>query len=496
MKKQVWSSKWTFILASIGAAAGLGNLWRFPYLTYENGGAAFLVAYIICLFALAKPLIMTEIALAQKFKTDILGSFDTAAGGIGRFFAWVILLMVFVLGMYYAGIIAWAFDFLYASPNLAWGDDAAGYFFQDILNYEADPAGYGSMSLPILYGLIATYIAVYLSIFKGVLSVGNVVKWTVPLPFFFLVILFLNSTTLEGSFEGLKFFLIPKWEMLMEPKLWKDAITMSFFSTNVGLALTMVYAQHNKEKTDIVHSAWMIGIGDFLVSLTAGLSIFGTLGYMAASQGVAISEVVQSTISLVFIALPTGLAQLPWMPEIFAVLFFGSILLLAIDSMFALIEAVVSALRIQFAGLKKMKLERLVALVCVFSFLGSLLFIGQNGLTRFDTLDHFLFSHLFYFTITAYVIIVGWFLPIDTLRQYINSVSKMQLGSWFNGIVKFLAPIVFVGLYLSSLPAELEKNYEGYSDHTILFWGILPLVFIVLVALFLSSRPLVETKKK
>lgn len=495
MKKQVWASKWTFILAAIGAAAGLGNLWRFPYLTYENGGAAFLVAYIVCLFLLAKPLIMTEVAMAQKFKTDVLGSFDKAAGGIGRFFAWVVLLMIFVLGFYYAGIIAWAFDFLYASPTLAWGDDAQSYFFNDILHYQADPAGYGSLSMPIFYGLIATYLAVYLSIFKGVLSVGKVVQWTVPLPFLFLVVLFLNSTTLEGSFEGLKFFLIPQWDMLLEPKLWKDAITMSFFSTNVGLALTMAYAQYNKEKTDIVHSSWMIGIGDFLVSLTAGLAIFGTLGYMAAAQGVPVSEVVKSTISLVFIALPTGLAQLPWMPEFFSVLFFGTILLLAIDSMFALMETVVSSLRLQFLTLRKIKLEKLVALVCAVSFLGSLLFAGENGLTRFDTLDHFLFSHLFYFTITAQVILIGWLLPVETLRQYINSVSKIQLGSWFNGIVKIVAPIVFVGLYVSSLPKEFEKNYEGYSDSTILFWGILPLVFIILLALFLSSRPLVESKK-
>ena len=495
MKKQLWSSKWTFILAAIGAAAGLGNLWKFPYLTYNNGGAAFLVAYVICLFVLAKPIIMTEVAMAQKFKTDVLGSFDKAAGGVGRFFAWLILGLVIGLGAYYAGIISWAFNYLYASPTLGWGADAQGYFFNDLLNYKADPAGYGSMSIALLLGLIATYGAVYLSIFKGVLSVGSVVKWTVPLPFLFLFILFLNSTTLPGAFEGFKFFLVPQWEMLTEVSLWKDAITMSFFSTNVGLALTVTYAQYNKEKTDIVHASWMVGIGDFLVSFVAGLAIFGTLGYMASLQGVPVTDVVAKSIGLVFIAIPTGLSQLPFIPQVFAVLFFASIVLLAIDSMFALLETAISALRLQFGKLKKMKLEKLVAICCAISLLLSLLFIGENGLTRFDTLDHFLFSHLFYVAITAQVIITGWFMPVDELRQYINSVSKVQLGSWFNVIIKFLAPIVFIGLYVSSIPKALKENYEGYTDQTILFWGIIPVVLVVLIALFLASKPLTGTTK-
>lgn len=483
----VWSSKWVFILAAVGAAAGLGNLWRFPYLTYENGGAAFLFAYIICLVLLAKPIMMTEIAMAQKLKKDVLGSFDHAAGRPGRFFAWLITAIVVGLAGYYAAIIAWGWNFLAVSPTLAWGNDAQTFFDEKILNLSADAGIWGGFSWPIIIGLVLTYVAVYLSIFKGVISVGKVVKWTVPLPFIFLVLLFLNALTLEGSIEGFKYFLIPQWSMLMDPGLWKDAVTMSFFSTNVGLALTMVYAQFNK-KEDVVHSAWMISLGDLAVSFTAGLAMFGTLGYMAVNKGVAISEVVQSGPTLAFVTIPTALAELPFAAAFFAVVFFVAILTLAIDSMFAIVEVALSSFRTQFKKIREADQRYVVALFCGIFFLFSLAFAGGNGLYRLDIIDHFLFSHLFYLTITAHVVIAGWLFPVGELRRYINMVSKHQLGRWFEYLIKYIAPVIFIGLYLSSLPTELAQNYEDYSNEAILWWGVFPIVLAVGISWILSKE--------
>lgn len=486
LKTEVWSSKWVFILAAIGAAAGLGNLWRFPYLTYDNGGAAFLFAYIICLVFLAKPIMMVEIAMAQKLKADVLGSLGHAAGRPGRFFGWTITGIIAGLAGYYAAIIAWGWDFLAASPNLAWGNDAQVFFHERILNLSEGAHIWGGISWPIVAGLLLTYAAVYFSIFKGVVSVGKVVKWTVPLPFILLFILFLNATTLEGSMTGFAYFLVPEWGLLSDPNLWKDAVTMSFFSTNVGLALTMTYAQFNK-KEDVVHSAWMISLGDLLVSFIAGLAMFGTLGYMAVTKGVAIDEVIQSGPTLAFVTIPTALAELPFAAGFFAVLFFAAILTLAIDSMFAVIETIISSFRTQFKSVREADTKKVVLAFCTLFFLFSLSFAGGNGLYRLDIIDHFLFSHLFYLTITAFVIIAGWAFPVSDLRRYINMVSKHQLGVWFDYLIKYVAPVIFVGLYLASLPAELKENYEGYSNEAILWWGIFPIVLILGVSWILSK---------
>ena len=486
--REVWSSKWVFILAAIGAAAGLGNLWRFPYLTYENGGAAFLLAYVICLVFLAKPIMMTEIAMAQKLQRDILGSFNYTAGRGGRFFAWLVTAILIGLGGYYAAIIGWGWDFLAASPNLAWGNDAQAFFHERILQLSDGVDAWGGFSWPIIMGLVLTYVAVYFSIFKGVISVGKVVKWTVPLPFLLLIILFFNALKLDGAGTGFSYFLVPQWGLLLDPGLWKDAVTMSFFSTNVGIALTMAYAQFNK-KEDVVHSAWMISLGDLLVSFTAGLAMFGTLGYMAFTQGVQISEVVQSGPTLAFVTIPTALAALPFAAPLFAIIFFAAILTLALDSMFAIVEAVMSSFRTQFRSIRRMDSRISVLLFCVGFFLLSLLFAGGNGLYRLDIIDHFLFSHLFYLTITAHVIIAGWIFPASELRRYINMVSKHQVGIYFEYLIKYIAPIVFIGLYLVSLPAELAENYEGYSNEAILWWGIFPITLAIGISWLLSKEP-------
>lgn len=487
-KSQTWSSKLVFILAAIGAAAGLGNLWRFPYLTYENGGGAFLVAYLLCLFLIAKPLMMMEIAFAQKKRTEIIEAMGDTAGKFGKFVGWFTIGILLALGGYYAAIIGWGFDFLAASPRLEWGPNAQQFFHEKVLHLTESADIIGGFSLPLIAGIIATYLAVYFSIFKGLKSVGAVVKWTVPIPFLFLVILFLNSTTLDGAVEGFQYFLVPDWSKLWSTELWKDAVSMSLFSTNVGILLTYCYASFNKEKTDIAQSAWWIGIGDMLVSVTAGLAMFGTLGYMAKKTGVPIEEVVESGPTLAFVTIPTALAQLPLAPGFFAMLFFLAILTLAVDSMFAIVETVSATLKNQFSWFRNMKNQKAIGIICIFFFCWSLAFATGNGLYRLDVVDHFMFSHFFYIGVTLQVVIMAWIYGAEKIRKYINEVSSFKMGSWFTLVIKVIAPIIFAYLYLSTLPEELSKNYGDYSNEFLWVWGYAPLIIVVIGSILLARR--------
>ena len=483
-----WSSKFVFILATIGAAAGLGNLWRFPYMTYENGGAAFVVAYLICLFFFAKPLMMVEIAIAQKFKEEIVGTSGKIAGKFGKFVGWLAIMILVALGGYYAAIIGWGFDFFSASPTVAWGSDAEGFFHNEILGLTANANEVGNLSWKLVAGILATYLAVYFSIFKGLKSVSKVIQWTVPLPIAFLLILLLNATTLPGAIDGFQYFLLPDWSSLMSPKLWKDAITMSFFSTNVGIVLSFAYATYNNSKFDIVNSAWWIGLGDLLVSMTAGMAMFGTLGYMAHSTGQNVADVVSSGPTLAFVTLPTALAALPFGKGFFAVMFFGAILTLAVDSMFALIEAITMTARNQFGKLRNLSQPKLVAGLCVVFFAWSLMFATGNGLYRLDVIDHFFFGHLFYVAIVLQIILFTWVFGAEKIRQLVNSVSKYKLGSWFNVVIKWLAPAAFLYLYISTLPKELNEAYGGYPSDFLFRWGWLPLILSVVASVLLSLR--------
>ncbi len=485
----LWKSKWLFILAAIGAAAGLGNLWRFPYMVYDNGGAAFVVAYFVCLLVFVIPLVTLETAWGQMERKEIVAALGSKAGLIGRFIGWMIVLAVAAITGYYLVVIGWSVNFLYHSPLLAWGEDAQAFFFNEVLQFHEDPLSFGGFSKPVVVGLIVAYVASYLSIFKGIKSISHVVKWTVPLPFLLLLILFINSLTLPGSTEGFKFLILPDWSKLSDPEVWRAAAGQSFFSANIGLAITLIYAGFNHEKTNIAQTATIIAIGNVLVSILASLAIFGTLGYTAMKQGVPITEVVTSGPTLAFVAFPNALFTLPFARGFFATLFFLTVFSLAIDSAFALIEIVVNTVRNEFKSFyKKLSHEAFVGIICIPLFALSLAFAGKNGLLRLDALDHIIVEHVLFWAIIPEFIIVAWLFPVDKLRKYINQVSRISLGKWFNGLIKIVVPVVLLVMYVPAISSEFKEPYGGYPVEFPKQWMLYPVIIILVASALLAFR--------
>jgi len=121
-------------------------------------------------------------------------------------------------------------------------------------------------------------------------------------------------------------------------------------------------------------------------------------------------------------------------------------------------------------------------------FCWSLVFAGGNGLYRLDIIDHFFFGHLFLFVAVAQFLLIGFYWPVTKLRHHINQVSHVTIGPWFDYLIKYITPAILIGLYISSLPKELEENYEGYSDALIYQWGVIPIVVVVVGALVLTFK--------
>ncbi len=493
MAREKWSSRFIFIIASIGAAAGLGNLWRFPYQVFENGGGAFVIAYVVILLLLVIPLLLTEVAIGQKSQSEVVDVYDGIIKWPGKFLAWTMILMMFAMGGYYAAVVAWGIDFFVASFDLKWGSDAAGFFTKNILNSGENPLDFNGFSKPVVCGLLAVFGVVYFSLFKSLKSMSAVVKWTATLPFLLLAILAVNLFWLDGAIIGLKYFLIPQWDKLLEIKVWSAAFSQAFFSISVGFGVYILFAGFNKKKTKILSSSVLIALGNFAVSLLAGVVIFGTMGWMAKTQGVAITELFISGPPLTFIVFPTAVAQFPFFPNAFAVVFFGALLTLAIDSMFALIEIVYATFKNQFSIFKKMRTELGVGVLCLILFVWSLAFAGGNGVARIDAVDHFLFGHLLYFLLFFQMILWGWIFPVEKIRKFINSTTKLKLGVWFDFIIKYLAPVAILGIYIPTILDIYKNGFTKVPTEIFWRWGILPVFCIVGVALLLS---LSQKKKK
>jgi neurotransmitter:Na+ symporter, NSS family len=484
----LWQSKWFFILASVGAAAGLGNLWRFPYMVYENGGAVFIVAYIVCLFLLVIPLMMVEVAIGQTERQEFISLLSQKAGWIGRFAGWMMILLIVVLLGYYTPVAAWGLDYLFHSLDVSWSNGAESFFYEEILHLTDSPSIFGGFSTPVVWGLAVSYLAVFFSIFQGIKSISRVIKWTVSLPFVLLAILFVNSLFLEGSIDGYLYLLVPDWSQVLTISVWKNAASQAFLSANIGLVITIFYARFNAEQNNIVRSTLFIALGNAAVSFLAAFAIFGTLGHTALAQGKAITEVVAAGPTLAFVAFPDALATLPFGQNIFSILFFITIFTLAVDTIFAALEVVVATLNTQIKSLQKIPYQLLTALCCGLFFVWSLAFAGGNGLYRLDAVDHALWGHVFYWAVIPQIIIFGWKIPVSALRERINVSSNVQIGGILDIIIKWVGPVFLIALYLSSLPAEFAEPYGGYDAEFLKYWMYGPMVGIALLSALLALR--------
>lgn len=288
-----WPSKTIFIFAAIGSAVGLGNIWRFPYYAGKFGGGAFLLPYLILLFLFGIPLLILEFSLGQKMQQGAVGAMrrvKRSFSGIGL----GAVLCSFFIACYYAVVMAWSLLFIVYSFDISWGSSPSTFFFEEVLNTSGNPAELGMIPTHILMALVVCWIAVYFCIWKGVRSVSAVVTITMPLPIILLIILLIRAATLPGAIDGMVYYLRPDVQALLNPEVWVAALTQIFFSLSLGIGVMIAYGSYEKTTSDIVKSAYIIGIADASIAILSGMVVFCTLGFMAHESGDSLAELVLS----------------------------------------------------------------------------------------------------------------------------------------------------------------------------------------------------------
>tara|TARA_Y100000310_G_C20629262_1_gene787677 strand:- start:101 stop:1573 length:1473 start_codon:yes stop_codon:yes gene_type:complete len=485
MTRARWSSRTIFLFAAIGSAVGLGNVWRFPYLTYKFGGGAFLIPYLIALFVLGIPLLILEFAIGQKLQKGAVDAFKTVNHklrgiGVGAIFSG------FVVVVYYAAVMAWSLVFLINSfrPNLPWAQDAKGYFFNSVLQISDGVGILGGINWTLFFALLAVWVMIYFCVRKGVKSVGKVVAITMPLPIILLVVLFIRGITLDGAMTGIMHYLTPNLAALWSSEIWLAAASQIFFTLSLGFGIMIAYASYNKETQDITGDAYITSITNSVISLFSGFVVFAVLGYMATATGVGVEEVVASGPGLAFVVFPQALSLMPW-AWFFSALFFITLLSLGIDSAFSLVESVNTV----FADrAKKVQLNKIAFYVCSVAFVLGILFTTRAGLYFLDIIDHFVTSFGLVIVGIFECLAIGWVYGADRLRGYINSVSKFKLGKWWNHAIKWFIPIVLSILVVVQFITEMQGNYEGYPGWAIMVgWAFV--VIPILIAIGLAFKP-------
>lgn len=489
--RERWANRPAFVMAAIGSAVGLGNIWRFPYVAYENGGGAFLIPYFIALLTAGIPLMMLEYGLGVKMQGGPPLAFSKIKKGL-EWVGWWSILAAFVIITYYAVVMAWCWQYLWHSFSLAWGEDAKAFFFNQVLQISSGPGEIGGIPLAGLIGLALTWIAVFLIIYKGVGRVGKVVMGTVPLPLILIALLVIRGITLPGSAEGLNYYLAPDFSKLLNPKVWLAAYGQIFFSLSLAMGIMIAYSSYLPKNSDVTNNAFITSFANCGTSFLAGFAIFSTVGYLAHSIGADISTVAGAGPGLAFVTIPTAIGKMPFAAAFFGVIFFITLLTLAIDSLFSLVEANVTAL------MDKWRISRIKATscVCLASFVIGLLYTSKGGLYWLDIVDHWVNNFGIAVIGLVEVIVIGYVFGTKPFREFINSVSEVKIGVWWDIMIKVVTPVILGITIITSLYAEFTKAYEGYPAWALIIGGWTMVVAIVVAAVIIARMDTTAGKEK
>jgi len=495
-----WGSRFGFIAAAVGSAIGLGNIWRFPYQAYSNGGGAFLIPYFFALLSAGIPLLIFEFGLGQKLRGSAPAIFSRLPGTKGRleWIGWWQVFMCVAIAAYYTVVIAWIFSYLLMSVDQGWGADTKAFFFNEFLKLPAsgNPMDFGGMRWGIVASLLAVWVVMGVILYHGVKKgVERVNRIFMPVLFLLVIFMAVRVLFLDGAISGVDYLFKPDFSKILDPSVWVAAYGQIFFSLSVSFAIMITYASYLPPKADIVNNGFLTGLINSGFSLLAGVLIFGILGHMAAERGVLVQDVVEGGPGLVFVTIPAALEFMP-APAIFGVVFFLSLAIAGLSSSISLLQSVISAMDEKFT----IKRETTVIWVVAIGFVLSLPFATNSGLLILDITDFFINQMGVIMTALLEIILIAWGAKESRrwnyiyLQKEINDESDFPVGLWWVVGLKYVTLGILGYMFVMNVVSVLTDGYSGYPMASIIAFGWAVLAGVILAGVFMqkTGRPFHE----
>ncbi|WP_194436226.1 sodium-dependent transporter [Vibrio fluminensis] len=485
MKREQWGSRAGFILAAVGSAIGLGNIWRFPYMAYENGGGAFFIPYLFAMLTAGIPFMILEFSMGQKYR----GSAPKTLAKIHSKFEWLGWFQVgvaAVIAVYYVAVIGWAISYFGMSFTQSWGSDTNAFFFSEYLQLGGDnsPTALGSIQWKIAIAMLIAWAITYAAIVGGVKAgIERASKIMMPILFIMVLLLIGRMIFLPGALDGVNYMFEPDFSKIWDVKVWAAAYGQIFFTLSIGFAIMLAYSSYLPEKSDITNNAFMTVLINCGFSILAGIMIFSVLGYMAQEQGKPLTEVVSAGVGLAFVTLPAAINLLP-APYVLGPLFFFALVVAGLSSHISIMEAVTSAI------IDKLKWSRRKAanIVVGTGVIVSMAFATNGGLLLLDLVDHFANNVGIMVGALIEVVLMAWLLnKVPSVREYVNAKSDFTIGQWFDVCIRFVTPVMLAVILATKLQTLLTEGYGGYD---------LTLGWVVIGALFVFGFIINSTSSK
>ncbi|CAI9724105.1 sodium-dependent serotonin transporter-like [Octopus vulgaris] len=479
-EREQWGKKAEFLLSVIGFAVDLGNVWRFPYICYRNGGGAFLVPYFLMLLFLGLPMFYMELCLGQFHRCGPFKIWRKVCPifyGIG----YAIGMTTFMVGFYYNTIIAWSVFYLFSSftANLPWSScnntwnteqciSLAGELNTTLITntsvYSADEyynrkvleshlsngiGDIGPIKGPIVGCLAATFIVIYFSLWKGIKSSGKAVWITATVPYIVIVILLIRGCTLPGSSDGILYYLRPKWHMLKNLQVWVDAASQICFSLGTGFGTLIALSSYNKFNNNCYLDAMATSVINCFTSFLAGFVVFSVLGYMAYVAEIEIDDIAVAGPGLVFVVYPEAVSMMSG-STFWAIIFFLMLITLGLDSTFGGLESLMTGFTDEVSLIRRHR-EVFVAILLSALFLLALPTTTYGGQYVVTLLDSHAGSFSLLFICFAELIAVQWCYGV---KRFSNDVEKMigrQPSLYWKFCWAAVCPCIILGMFCLSI---------------------------------------------
>jgi len=483
-----WSSQTGFLLAAIGSAIGLGNIWRFSYMAYQNGGGAFLIPYFIALLTAGIPLMILEFGLGHRMLGSSALSYRRVDRRLEWFGWWMPLLVMYGIMLYYTVIIGWCLNYTLFSANLAWGKDPASFFLKDFLGVTGSAWDLQDIVVPIFVSTGVVWLITWFICYKEVnRGIERACKIFMPALFVLTLVLVFWGCSLEGAGKGLEFYLKPDWSKLKEVSVWTSAYGQIFFTLSIGFGIMIAYASYLPRKSNLVQNALITSVVNCLYSFIAGFAVFSVLGHRALVENVPMAEAAgeKGGAILAFVTYPQAISELPAFNHLFGLLFFLCLTIAGISSAISIIEALTCAIRDKF----QVSRGKVVSILCGTGFLGSIVFMCHSGLIWLDIVDRFINHYGLVLAGFLECVFIGWILKARNLRKHVNSVSGWKLSRMWDYLIKFVSPAILGALYVMDVVDIIKHGYEGYETSWLILVGMNALILSFILAAVFTIYP-------
>jgi len=447
MVRENFKSSIGSVLALAGSAVGLGNIWRFPYMLSEYGGAAFILVYVACIVVVALPIMLSEFVVGRRSRSGAYSAVQALEPrGIWKFFGCLAVFIPFATLCYYCVIGGWTLNYFFKSCLFEFAASSSP---------EAIEASFGQLvTSPVkpvfLDGifLLVTAVIIMFGVSKGIEKSSKVMM---PLLFFIMVVIAVRSMTLPGAGEGLKYLFRPDFSKIT-PAVCLAAMGQAFYSLSIGMGIMITYSSYLDKKENLTKTAVSTISADLIFAIIAGCAIIPALFAFGMPTG-------QGT-GLVFKTLPVVFSRMP-LGNIVGAVFFFAVLLAALTSAMSLFEVPVSWL-IEKKNISRKRacaivfcIALVIGAICSLSF-GELSWISIKGKGIFDIFDYTIGNYLMPFAGLLIVLFVGWKMPVGDIRDEIFNGKQASGKSlfWFNVLVftiRYISPTAIMAIFLSGI---------------------------------------------